>query len=122
MEANEKIKNFKDLIAWKEAQKLLISIYKETKQFPKEELFGLTSQIRRAAVSVTSNIAEGFGRLSPAEKRQFYNIAAGSVIEIQSQLYAARDLMYVPTATFDVVYAQPINVHKLINGLIAVFS
>jgi len=63
-----KIKSFKDLIAWQETHKLVLEIYKETKNFPKEEIFGLTNQIRRAVVSITSNISEGFNRISFKEK------------------------------------------------------
>ena len=113
-----KIKSFTDLVAWKEGHKLVLEIYKITKNFPKEELFGLTNQIRRAVVSVTSNIAEGFSRKSYKEKLQFYCIAQGSVTEIQSQLLIARDVNYLENEKFQKIAEQTINVHKLINGLI----
>jgi len=74
----KKIKSFTDLNAWREAHKLALIVYKITKDFPKEEMFGLTSQMRRAVVSITSNIAEGFSRQSYSEKVQFYSIAQGS--------------------------------------------
>ena len=72
---SEKIRNFTDLNAWKESHKLVLEIYRITKNFPREEIFGLTSQMRRAAVSVTSNIAEGFGRYSGKEQVQFFYIS-----------------------------------------------
>lgn len=90
-----KIKSFTDLNTWKEAHKLVLLIYKITKQFPHEEQFGLTNQIRRAVVSITSNIAEGFSRSSYKEKSQFYSISLGSLTEVQNQLLIARDLKYI---------------------------
>lgn len=87
-----KIKSFTDLLAWKEAHKLVLMVYKATKRFPKDEMFGLISQMRRAAVSIVSNIAEGFARQSYKEKVQFYFLARGSSTELQSQLLISRDL------------------------------
>lgn len=113
-----KIKDFTDLVAWQEAQKLLLMVYKVTKKFPKDELFSLTSQIRRAAVSVTSNIAEGFGRSSKKDKIHFYNIAHSSVDEIRSQLFAARDLGYIDEVTHTQVSQQAVKSLKIIIGLI----
>ncbi|MFA4955084.1 MAG: four helix bundle protein [Patescibacteria group bacterium] len=90
-----KIKNFTDLVAWQEAHSLALSIYQATKAFPKDELYGPVNQMRRSVVSIASNIAEGFGRKTNADKRHFYNIAGGSLAEIQSQLFLARDLGYL---------------------------
>jgi len=87
-----KIKSFMDLDAWKEGHRLVLEIYQITKKFPREELFGLTNQLRRAAVSFTSNIAEGFSRNSYKEKLQFYSMALGSLTEIQNQLLISRDI------------------------------
>lgn len=115
---NAKIKSFTDLNAWQEGHKLVIEIYQITKIFPKEELFGLTNQIKRAAVSITSNIAEGFSRQSLKEKAQFYSIARGSVTEIQNQLLIAKDVKYFTTDKFNKIAGQTVVVHKLINGLI----
>jgi len=81
---NNKIVSFSGLESWKKAHKLVIMIYQITKQFPREEVFGLISQMRRCAVSITSNIAEGFSRQSYKEKVQFYSMALGSVTEIQN--------------------------------------
>ena len=115
---NIKIRSFKDLRAWQEGHKLALMIYKITKTFPQDEQFGLTNQLRRAAVSFTSNIAEGFSRTSYKEKVQFYSIALGSLTEIQSQLLIARDIEYLTDKTFREVEDQTINVSKITNGLI----
>ena len=96
MEINEpkKIIYFTDLNTWKEGHKLVLTIYQITKKLPKDELFGLTSQMRRAAVSITSNIAEGFSRQSFKEKAQFYSMAQGSLTELQNQLLVSKDIGY----------------------------
>ncbi len=86
--------NFHDLTVWQRAIDLTVCIYKLTQKFPKEETYGLTSQLRRASVSVASNIAEGRGRLNPGEFRQFLGIALGSAFEIQTQLLVARKPRY----------------------------
>jgi len=115
---SSKIKSFTDLNAWKEGHKLVLIIYKITKDFPRDELFGLTSQIRRAVVSITSNLAEGFSRQSYKEKVQFYCIAQGSVTELQNQLLIAKDIGYIDNKKFQEIAQQTIITHKLINGLI----
>ena len=114
----KRIKSFTDLNAWKEGHKLALEVYQITKEFPKEEQFGLTAQLRRAAVSFTSNIAEGFSRTSWREKVQFYATALGSLTEIQNQLLLARDIGYVSTTNFDAIAKQTIIVNKLTSGLI----
>jgi len=95
MEVKQKIQSFTDLVTWQEGHKLVLDIYKSTKSFPKEEMFGLTNQIRRAVVSITSNIAEGFNRKSIKDKTHFYVMAHGSVAEVQNQLLIARDVQYL---------------------------
>ena len=115
---NAKIKSFTDLNAWKEGHKLVLMIYEITKQFPKQEIFGLTTQIRRAAVSFTSNIAEGFSRNSYKEKLQFYSMALGSLTEVQNQLLIARDIGYLINNQFSKIAEQTITVNKITNGLI----
>ena len=115
---SDKIKSFTDLDTWKEAHKLVIAVYKITQKFPKEEIFGLTSQLRRAAVSVTSNIAEGFSRKSYSEKIQFYFTALGSLTEVQNQLLVAKDVDYIDKKNFDLLANQTVIVSKLLNGLI----
>lgn len=115
---NKKIKSFIDLKTWQEAHKLVLMIYKITKEFPKEEQFGLISQIRRAVVSITSNIAEGFSRFSYKEKTQFYYMAQGSLTEVQNQLIITKDINYINQNDFNKISNQSIIVHKLITGLI----
>lgn len=113
-----KITKFTDLRAWKESHKLVLMIYEITKNFPKEELFGLVSQMRRCAVSITSNIAEGFGRRSYKEKIQFYLIARGSLIELQNQLLVAKDVKFLNEKDFKEIANQSVEAHKILNGLI----
>lgn len=113
-----KIKKFTDLNAWREAHRLVLMVYKTSRNFPREELFGLTSQMRRAAVSITSNIAEGFSRQSYSEKVHFYSIAQGSNTELQNQLLIARDIGYIEEHAFKEIAGKSIDVHKLLNGLI----
>lgn len=113
-----KIKSFTDLVAWQEGHKLALMVYKSTTQWPREEIFGLTSQVRRAAVSITSNIAEGFSRRSWKDKSQFYFIALGSVTELQNQLLLAKDLKYFKEDDFKTAASVSVNISKLINGLI----
>ena len=112
------IESFTDLNAWKKAHKLVLMIYKITKDFPKEEMFGLTNQIRRAVISITSNIAEGFSRQTYKEKIQFYFIAKSSLTEVQNQLLIARDINYINKQDFNDIANQSVVVHKLLNGLI----
>lgn len=114
----KKIKSFTDLFAWQEGHKLVLMIYKTTNNFPKEEIFGLISQIRRASVSITSNIAEGFSRQSYKEKVQFYSMAQGSLTELQSQLFIAKDIEYLKKNAFEEIYIQSTKLHKILNGLI----
>lgn len=115
---SRKIRSFTDLNAWKEGHKLVLMIYEETKSFPKEELFGLVSQMRRAAVSITSNIAEGFSRQSYKEKIQFYSIAQGSITEIQNQLLIAKDVGFISKDRFKKMAEQSVEAHKVFGGLI----
>ena len=90
-----KVKNYRDLLVWKQGIELVKLIYQITKNFPKEELYGLTSQIRRSAISIPSNIAEGHARDSLKEYLHFLSIAAGSLAELQTQLVIARELLMV---------------------------
>jgi four helix bundle protein len=112
------IKKFTDIIAWQKGHALVLSVYKLTDSMPQKEQFGLQSQIRRAVVSITSNIAEGFERGSNKEFIQFLIVARASLAETQNQLLIARDLKYLPKTDFDQLAADSIEVHKILNGFI----
>lgn len=118
MEKQKKIVYFTDLIAWKEGHKLVMLIYEATKNMPREEIFSLISQMRRAVISITSNIAEGFSRQSYKEKVQFYSMALGSLTELQNQLLISKDINYLSNDAYKKIVEQSDIVHKLINGLI----
>lgn len=92
-------KSFRDLIVWQKSHQLVIGIYTETKSFPSEEKFGLISQIRRAAVSVPANIAEGFVKRGIKDKSNYYNIAQGSLEEVKYYLILSKDLGYLKDNT-----------------------
>lgn len=93
-------------------------VYKITRNFPKDEQFGLTIQIRRAAVSITSNLAEGFSRGTYKDKLQFYCISLGSLTELQNQLLIAKDIEYLNGKDFKIMANQSVLISKLCNGLI----
>jgi four helix bundle protein len=114
----EKIKSFTDLVAWKEGHKLVLLVYKVTETFPSHQTFSLVSQLQRAVVSITSNVAEGFSRKTKKEKMQFYYMALGSLTELQNQLLIAKDLGYITKEVFQELAAQTVVVSKLLNGLI----
>lgn len=111
------IQEFTDLNVWKVAHGLVISIYLMVRNFPKFEQYGLSDQMRRAAVSVTSNIAEGFGRQGMKEKLQFYFMAQGSLTELKNQMFVARDVGYIENDTFDQIQNQVGDVYRLLRGL-----
>ena len=94
-EITMKTKSFKDLIVWQKSYKLVLEIYKVTTDFPKFEVYGLSQQMRRASVSIPSNIAEGYGRKHNAEYKQFLSIAYGSLLELETQFLLAIDLKYI---------------------------
>ena len=110
---SRRLKSFTELNAWKEGHQLILVIYKITKTFPKEEMFGLVSQLRRAAISITSNIAEGFSRNFYKEKVQFYSMALGSLTEVQNQLLIARDVGYLKVNLFNNIAERTILINKL---------
>lgn len=113
----EKIRSFTDLVAWQKGHGLVLSVYQATSKFPKEEVFGLTNQMRRAAVSITSNIAEGFSRSTNKDKVQFYTMAMGSLTELQNQVMIARDVEYIDQRDYSPLEEKIITVGKLISGL-----
>jgi len=113
-----KIKSFTDLNVWKEGHKLVLEIYRITKDFPQEEMFGLTMQLRRATVSFTSNIAEGFSRATYKDKANFYSISLGSLSEVQNQLLIAKDIGLISNQQFQELAAKTVSLSKMTNGLI----
>lgn len=113
-----KIKTFTDLKTWQESHGLVINIYKTTKKFPRNEIYGLTNQMRRSTVSITSNIAEGFGRQGMKEKIQFYYLAQGSLMELKNQLLITRDVNYLNKKQFSKLAVQANAAHALLQGLI----
>ena len=113
---------FQDLMVWQRAMEMTVSVYELTGGFPKEEQYGLTSQLRRASVSVASNIAEGRGRLTDGEFRQFLGIAQGSIYEVQTQLLVARRLKIGDEQTLNKAEALCIETSKMLGAFIQSFG
>ncbi|MBD2767826.1 four helix bundle protein [Hymenobacter sp. BT664] len=111
-------KSYTDLEVWQLARKLTSEVYAVSRLFPKEELFGLTNQLRRAAVSVPSNIAEGCGRQTPRDTINFLFIARGSLYELETQLYVALDLQYLNSEVTETLFAFITSCKKLLHGFI----
>ena len=113
----QKVERFEDLIAWQKARQLTVDIYRITAhgEFAKDS--GLRDQIRRAAVSVMSNIAEGFDRGSRSEFHQFLVIAKASCAEVRSQLYVAQDVGYIDQETFDTISSSTSELSRILGGL-----
>ena len=114
--------SYRDLIAWQKGIELVVAIYRITEIFPKEELYGLTSQLRRAAVSIPSNIAEGQGRKSKAEFRHFLHNAAGSLMEIETQLTISAVLGFLNQEKEGSLLNQTNELGRIVNGLIQSMS
>lgn len=110
--------SYRDLMVWQKAMALVTDVYRETDSFPAREIYGLTNQIRRAAVAVPSDIAEGKGRLSKKEFVQMLSRARGSIFEVQTQLEISRNLGFLPQPKFEELAAKADEVGRLINGLI----
>ncbi len=108
------MRNFLNLEIWKRSHELTLEIYKNTKQFPKEELFGLTSQIRRSAMSIPSNIAEGCGRNSNPQLSNFLQIASGSCSELQYQIILSKDLSYINEQVFHDLHSNAVDIRRMI--------
>lgn len=115
--SNMKVKNYSELIVWQKAMDLVERIYEATREFPKEELYGLASQVRRAAVSIPSNIAEGQGRRSTNEFLHHLSYAHGSLREAETQILIAGRLGYLRQSKVDAVTSLSAEVGRLINGL-----
>ena len=110
--------HFKDLVAWQKAMDLVTEVYKATENFPKREVYSLTDQIRRAAVSIPSNVAEGQAHHSHREFRRFLRHSAGSLAELETQLLLAERLSYVDPQTIKNLLQRIHEVGRIINGLI----
>lgn len=109
----EATKTFKDLIVWQKAHKFVLGVYKQTESFPKSEMFGLTSQLRRASVSIVANIVEGYKKKSKLDKLRFLNISQGSLEETRYYLILANDLKYFDTSE---LMNQLEEVSKMLNS------
>ncbi|MDZ7744543.1 MAG: four helix bundle protein [Candidatus Saccharibacteria bacterium] len=112
------MKSFRDLRVWQTAHGLVLLTYKATKTFPKEELFGITSQMRRAAVSITSNIAEGFARSTSKDREHFYVMALGSLSELESQYQISIDLTYMDEEAWQQADEQILVCTKQLKALL----
>jgi four helix bundle protein len=114
----KKIESYKDLVVWQKGIELVNELYTVTKEFPKEEMFGLTNQIRRAAVSVPANIAEGWGRNSTKNYIQFIRISIGSLYEIETQLIIANNQNYITNQKKSALSARIDELGKMLNKLL----
>lgn len=110
--------SYRELIAWQKAKRLAVHVYKCTESFPKCEMYGLTSQVRRAAISVVSNIAEGQGRLTPGEFMQFIGHSRGSLLELETQLEIASELKFIGGGEYESLTQECYQVLGLLNRLI----
>ena len=110
------MRNFLNLEIWKRSHQLTLKIYRITKYFPKEEIFGLTSQMRRSSSSIPTNIAEGCGRNSNPQLANFLQIASGSCSELQYQIILSKDLSYITEEVFNELQTDVIEVRRMIFG------
>jgi four helix bundle protein len=108
---------FKELKAWQKAIDFVTKIYSKTIEFPKEEIYGLTTQLRRSAVSIPSNIAEGAGRGTHKEFSHFLDITRGSTYEVETQLIISKNLKFLNDQTFEDLYFELEEIQKMITGL-----
>jgi four helix bundle protein len=113
------VQNFRELIAWQRAVDLVLEVYTATKSFPREEIYGLTSQIRRAVVSISSNIAEGQSRRTSRDFLHFLGIARGSLAEVETQLHIATRLLCVSSEDGKRLNDRILELHRILSGLIA---
>ena len=114
-----KIKSYRELLIWQKSILVVTNIYKLTRDFPKEELFGITSQMRRCAISIPSNIAEGFGRNSQGDFKRFLNISLGSIYELQTQIEISQNLEYLNTENYKYLMESCVELEKMMNSLVS---
>jgi len=110
------MKTYADLLVWQKAIELVSAVYKITHSFPKEEIYGLTSQIRRCSISIPSNIAEGYGRNSRQDFIRFLRISMGSIFELQTQIIIARNLNFIPIDDFNVLFENIREVERMLSA------
>jgi four helix bundle protein len=116
------VKTYRDLQAWQKSMTLVTEIYKILKSFPKDEIYGLTSQMKRCAISIPSNMAEGYGRNSTNEYVHFLRIATGSLYELQTQLEISMNLNYLDKDSFDKLYESSREIERMLSSLIRKLS
>jgi four helix bundle protein len=109
---------FREIKAWQKAMNFVTKLYRSTRSFPHEELFGITSQMRRSAVSIPSNIAEGFGRNSSNEFKRFLQISMGSLFELQTQLEISKNLEYINETSFNELYQDLREIEAMLSAFI----
>ena len=112
------MKNFRDLKVWVKAHHLTLAVYKATSSFPKDELYGLTSQLRRSCLSIPANLAEGCGRGSQADFARFLQVAMGSASELEYHLLLARDLGYLACGDYQPISVSAIEIKRMLSSLI----
>lgn len=112
------MKTYRDLLVWQKAIAFVTQIYKSVKAFPTEELYGLTSQIKRSAVSIPSNIAEGYGRKSKNDYIRFLQIAMGSIFEMQTQLEISKNLEFLSVNRFNELYESSREIERMLSSMI----
>jgi four helix bundle protein len=112
------MKDFRQLKVWEKAHALTLGIYSVTSRFPREELFGITSQVRRSSASIAANIAEGCGRTGDGDFHRFPNIAAGSAVEVEYFLLLARDLSFIPTDVYEKFQPEVVEVQRMLASLL----
>ena len=112
------VRCYRDLIAWQKAMDLVTEVYRVTQRFPRDEVYGLVSQLRRAAVSVATNIAEGHARMSTGEFRQFLGHALGSLVEIETQISIAERLLYIDLQQSKACFDRTAEIGKILHGLL----
>ena len=112
------MKDFRQLKVWEKAHQLTLAVYQVTASFPRDEIYGLTSQMRRAASSIPSNLAEGCGRNSDAELARFSSMAAGSASELEYHLLLARDLNLIPLNDHQLLTEQVVEIKRMLSGLV----
>ncbi|MDO9541216.1 MAG: four helix bundle protein [Kiritimatiellia bacterium] len=119
---DKEVKTYRDLLVWQKAMNLVTEIYRRTRKFPKTEVYGLTSQVRRSAVSIPSNIAEGYGRNSTSDYIRFLQIASASLYELQTQVEISANLGYLNKSDAEQLYPLTREIERMLSSLIRKLS